>query len=321
MAKDLISVIVPVYNVEKYLKRCVESLINQTYNDLEIVIVDDGSTDGSSAICDSYAKKDSRIKVIHKQNGGLADACNTGLKVASGDYIGFVDSDDYVHKDMYKILMEGLKKHGADVAFCGFERIYEDEPCNDEIIDDYTCEILSTDIIYSMWHTFDINVKCNKIIKKEILDKIHYPIGKINEDEYVKPVLYENANKVLFIDKKFYYYQQRDTSITKRKFYPQKMDKLDAINESIKWFKEKNIEKYLNAEVKYYWDYFLDYYKQCMFYGKEDTSEKLKVYKKQFNEIYPLILKCPMLTPKNKVTATLIRISPKLVFNMVRRKR
>ena len=118
MSGELITVIVPVYNVKDYLQQCVESICGQTYQNLEILLVDDGSTDGSGKICDELAKKDTRIKVIHKPNGGLSDARNAGLDVATGDYIGYVDSDDYIEPDMFEILLTNIEEHQADISCC-----------------------------------------------------------------------------------------------------------------------------------------------------------------------------------------------------------
>ena len=117
---DKISIIVPIYNVKKYIQQCVESLINQTYKNLEIILIDDGSTDGCGELCDEFGKKDQRIHVIHKQNGGLSDARNKGIDVASGDYIGFVDSDDWISHNMYEKMLSSLKSVNADIAVCGW---------------------------------------------------------------------------------------------------------------------------------------------------------------------------------------------------------
>ena len=126
MSYAYITVIVPVYNVKDYLERCVESICGQTYPNLEILLVDDGSTDGSGKICDELAKKDTRIKVIHKPNGGLSDARNAGLDVATGDYIGYVDSDDYIEPDMFEILLTNIEEHQADISCCRYARVYYD---------------------------------------------------------------------------------------------------------------------------------------------------------------------------------------------------
>ena len=123
---ELISIIVPVYNVEKYLEKCVNSIVNQTYKNLEIILVDDGATDSSGKLCDKLAKIDNRIKVYHKENGGLSDARNYGVERATGDYIGFVDSDDYIDSEMYGKLYEAIKKENVDVAECNLKIIYPD---------------------------------------------------------------------------------------------------------------------------------------------------------------------------------------------------
>ena len=127
MSKPLITVIVPIYHVEKYLHRCVDSILNQTYENLEIILVDDGSGDACSSICDEYAGRDSRIVVIHKENGGLSDARNAGIEIAKGQYLAFVDSDDYIHKDMYKILMKEILESNAEVSICSYKYVYDNK--------------------------------------------------------------------------------------------------------------------------------------------------------------------------------------------------
>ena len=122
----MISVIVPIYNVEKYVNKCVGSIVNQTYTNLEIILVDDGSPDRCPEICDEWAKKDSRIKVIHKKNGGLSDARNAGMKIASGDYIAFVDSDDWIAPEMYERLLMAIKNDNSDIAACAVKMVWED---------------------------------------------------------------------------------------------------------------------------------------------------------------------------------------------------
>ena len=127
--EELISVIVPVYNVEKYLEKCIDSIINQTYQNLEIILVDDGSTDGSGKICDEYSRKDNRIKVIHKENGGLSDARNIGIKNANGGLIGFIDSDDYITENMFEVLQKDLRKYNADISSCDIQNVNEAGEC------------------------------------------------------------------------------------------------------------------------------------------------------------------------------------------------
>lgn len=130
--QDLISVIVPVYKVEKYLKRCVDSILAQTYPCLEVILVDDGSPDGCPAICDEYAREDRRVRVIHKENGGLSDARNAGIDAAKGKFLGFVDSDDYVHPRFYELLLQALKEEGADIAGCDVKKVCKTEKIREE---------------------------------------------------------------------------------------------------------------------------------------------------------------------------------------------
>lgn len=137
---ERISVIVPVYNVEKYLDKCVQSILNQTYENIELVLIDDGSTDGSSKICDKYGKIDSRVKVIHKENGGLSSARNRGIDEAVGKFITFIDSDDYIHHQMLEILYEGIIKNKSDISICEYRRFDENETIEEE---DYDKEVIS----------------------------------------------------------------------------------------------------------------------------------------------------------------------------------
>ena len=134
--EDLISIIIPVYKVEKYIYKCIDSVLNQTYKNLEIILVDDGSPDKCPEICEEYAKKDNRIKIIHKKNGGLSDARNAGLKVATGKYIGFVDSDDYIEKDMYQVLYNNIIKTNSDISIVNLKEVKENEIIENNVKDE-----------------------------------------------------------------------------------------------------------------------------------------------------------------------------------------
>ena len=162
----MISIIVPVYNVDKYIERCIQSIINQTYKNLEIILIDDGSTDKSGAICDKYSKIDNRINVIHKKNGGLSEARNVGLDIARGDYIGFVDSDDYIHPQMYELLYKNLIGTSADISIIKHIRKEEELGLGD----------INSKKVYSNLEAIENILKkdsgifiasCNKLYKKE----------------------------------------------------------------------------------------------------------------------------------------------------------
>ena len=183
--EELVSVIIPVYKVEKYLERCVESVQKQTFQNLEIILVDDGSPDLCGAMCDEMAKTDPRIKVIHKNNGGLSDARNVGIEMASGNYIVFVDSDDWLDLDMIALLYRVLKKYNADIAECSYRNI-----CTDRIEEETNCsaKVVEGDRILALeamldWRWFK-PVAWNKLYKRDVLGDIRYPKGKLHEDEY-----------------------------------------------------------------------------------------------------------------------------------------
>lgn len=212
---ELISIIVPIYNVEKYLDRCIESLVNQTYTNIEIILVDDGSPDKCPSICDCWVNKDNRIKVIHKKNGGLSDARNKGIDIANGKYIAFVDSDDFIDKDMYFLMIDTLEKTNSDIVTCG-RYIYNNKnvvktshTSNRERIFtpvEAIGELLSGGVIEeAAW---------DKVFKQELFDGIRFPFGEINEDISIMPFLFEKAKKVVCIGKPLYYYCINSNSIT-----------------------------------------------------------------------------------------------------------
>lgn len=207
--KELISIIVPVYNVEQYLDRCMESILQQTYHRLEIILVDDGSTDSSPAKCDAYAQRDSRIKVIHKPNGGLSDARNAGLELASGDYIGYVDSDDWIEPDMYARMIQACTGHDAQIAVCRYFSEYKDGhsttkesgrvvPLSREAL--LTIYISGSDeyVIYnSVW---------SKLFKRELVREMIFPKGRNSEDIMYTTRAFCRAKRAVYLDQCLYHY-------------------------------------------------------------------------------------------------------------------
>lgn len=226
---ELISIIVPVYNVEQYLEKCVNSIINQTYKNLEIILVDDGATDSSGKLCDELAKIDNRIKVYHKENGGLSDARNYGVERATGEYIGFVDSDDYIDAEMYEKLYEAIKKENVDVAECNLKIIY---PEREELFteqnyynvctkQEYLEEYLKIEKIFgSVW---------TKLISRKIAKELLFPKGKLYEDTYYAYDLINVANSFVLIDSPSYNYLMRENSITNSKFNPRIFDLIEIV--------------------------------------------------------------------------------------------
>lgn len=211
----LISVIVPVYKVELYIRKCIDSIINQTYQKLEIILVDDSSPDRCPEICDEYALIDNRIKVIHKQNGGLSDARNAGLDIAQGEYIGFVDSDDYIAADMYETLYELIVDAGADISICNYIYQYMDGSQKEypqSFIGE--CVINRREALIELLKDNDIqNYACNKLYKAHLFLGIRYPIGRYFEDIFISYLLIMKTENVASTAQAKYYYLQREDSI------------------------------------------------------------------------------------------------------------
>lgn len=224
----MISVIVPIYNVEPYLRRCVDSLLGQTYADFEVILVDDGSPDNCGAICDMYEARDDRVRVIHKPNGGLSDARNAGLEIARGEYIAFVDSDDWVTPDYLERMLEAMQQTGADICECGILRT-----CGEENI---PSEASGTSVVYDTEKamkelicdgTFHQYV-WNKLYRRKVIGDNLFPKGKTNEDEFWTYRVFGNASQVVKIPDVLYFYLQRPGSIMGENYSLKRLDALEA---------------------------------------------------------------------------------------------
>ena len=257
--KDLVSVIVPVYNSEKYLRACVDSIINQTYRNLDIVLVDDGSTDASGVICDEYAQRDSRIHIIHKENGGNGDARNAGLKEAKGQWIVMSDNDDILHKRQIEVLLAlAVDKH-ADIAV-GWYRPFEiDEHPQDEDIDN---DFLNSVEILSDKHLFDdefiqkrsmiLTVPWSKICRKELYNGIKYPQKSRHDDTWTTWKLYEKAERTAFIQIVLHYWRNDPNSFGRRTFDTSHFDGIDAYKEQIEYFHKAKRQRYVEITFAEY---------------------------------------------------------------------
>ena len=220
MKKPLISIIIPVYNVKNYLSKCIESVISQTYINIEIILVDDGSDDGSEKICEFYTKKDSRIKTIHKKNGGLSSARNKGLIHAKGLYVYFIDSDDWIESDTIYHLYNLLTQNESDIASGSLILSYEDNHKKNSIITSNLNTIDGKSAI-KLLCTYDSNINltiaCNKLYKRSLFDNLLFDENKINEDTFIIYKLYSKSNTISFSNYPNYYYVQRKTSIMNSK--------------------------------------------------------------------------------------------------------
>ena len=244
----MISVIIPVYNTAEQLPRCVNSVCNQTYQELEIIIIDDGSTDGSGELCDTLARHDSRIRIIHRDNQGLSAARNTGMRSAKGEYIAFVDSDDWISPVMLETLYSTLIRNNADIAECGFSAMFSNHT---QHFTGFSGKTIVADryeaiIGLTLWDSF-YSVVWNKLYKKECTRNVSFPVGRVHEDEFTTWKFIRNAERIVSVDASFYYYDRtRNDSIIAR-LTDNTLDKVDAFHELCRYAWTKNIPSLMLA--------------------------------------------------------------------------
>ena len=301
-----ISIIVPVYKVEKYLDRCVEAILEQTYTDFELILVDDGSPDNCPIICDSWANKDSRIKVIHKENGGAGQARNVGFCNASGAYIGFVDADDWLTKDMYEYLHTLIVKENADVAMCNFTRNskeLESDTLNEEIkildskgIQEFFYRINGEPSNYAIW---------NRLYKKEVLAGIQFLEGKITEDVMFIYEVAKKAKKMVVSNKKKYLYYENVLGVTKSKFSEKDFALIEIWDEIVK--REEGSEYAYWAQMNRKRATFTLYVK-ALLSGCEKNIDKniFREWKKELKENYSELRKTKFFDWKRKILLKVI---------------
>lgn len=247
----VISIIVPVYNVEAYLSRCVDSLLNQTFSDFELVLVDDGSPDCCGTMCDEYAKRDRRVHVIHKSNGGLSDARNYGIDWAmehsDSEWIGFVDSDDWVDARYLEMLFNAATEHGVDASVCHFA-VTKGEPLPGGEI---TTVVWSPETLSQQPRSLD-NVAWGKLYRKKYFQDIRYPVGRIHEDAFTTYKILYQLDRIAVIDQPLYAYFQNDAGIMRSKWTPRHIDGLDALEQQMVFFDQHGFTKALRAKFDRY---------------------------------------------------------------------
>lgn len=306
-----ISIIMPVYKVEKYLVSSIESILNQSLREFELILVDDGSPDKCGDICDEYANKDSRIQVIHQLNGGLSKARNIGLDKARGEYIGFVDSDDTIHPRMYEVLYKASTRTLSDISICEFEKVYTLPNKYKElsINKDYKCLTKDEALIKMYNGTFFWNLVMNKLYKRELFINYRFKEGIIFEDMQIMPQLIYESNKVVCIPDKLYYYYQRDGSILHTRYSIKQLDKIEVLKERMEFAKTNNLEKFLiNTQLAYaeciWWNY--EEAKKDM----EETTEIVNILRKSIKLYLGELLNNPLLSLKHKMVLILFIIYP-----------
>lgn len=315
---ELISVIVPIYNVEKYLEKCILSIINQKYKNLEILLIDDGSTDNSGSIADKYSKKDKRIKVFHKKNGGLSDARNYGIDRATGKYLAFIDSDDYIDKNMYYELYNNLVKTKSDISICKRCIVYEDGTIDGVSLENDVILTFSRDdamVELNFLTYFDCSA-CDKLYKKEMFDEIRFPIGKISEDAYTIYKVIFNAKKVVLTNNTLYCYFQRSNSISRNKRYSDAL--ICASKEKVDFYLQNIPNLVYSAYIDLFYNYVILY---DNIFLKNITVEKdfLKSLRTDAKPYFKYVLKCNRISLKKKFKG-LIYIYCLPLYNLIIKK-
>ena len=320
--RPIISIIVPIYNVESYLERCIESILNQSFKEFELILVNDGSTDSCKDICNEYKKRDSRIVVVNKKNEGVSSARNLGLDLAKGEYIGFIDPDDFINKDMYKILFDTIQANNSDMVICDYYKVNEDDinkfrnlKCNCENI-----KIKNLNNLESIDNLFLTGEKFifawNKLYKRDLFSDLRYEQGRRYEDEYLAHRILYKCKKVSVIEVKMYYYVQRKGSIVNSPFTVRKFDKVYAIKDRVDFLREKNLtyleDKAEKTFIDYFvWNYFVAYQRL------ENIESELKILKKMFNRVFFKSLDNKFISLKEKLTLVLLYLSPKLYNKLI----
>lgn len=280
---DLISVIVPVYKVEEYLEQCLQSIVNQTYTNLEIILVDDGSPDSCPSMCDEWATHDSRITVIHKENGGLSDARNFGTVLSVGHYISYIDSDDLIHQDMYIYLLKLAHQYNAEIIDCAFQQ-FDSLPFDS--FDEVNDEVIHMDSIEAEKALLDDRfLKCtawNKLVKSDIAKQTPFDFGVINEDVLWSYRIIKKAKRIIHTNRKLYAYYQRADSIMHVSYSKKRFDGLNALQQKAKEIQTDFPDLYPRAERSYLGACMYHYQLLCRLEKKEEYELFKRIIHKRF---------------------------------------
>ncbi|WEV67736.1 glycosyltransferase [Bifidobacterium sp. ESL0769] len=321
--KPLISVIIPVYNVKSYLASCIQSVREQTYRHLEIIIVDDGSTDGSGELCDLLALQDSRIKVVHKTNGGLASARNAGLDIAHGEYFGFVDSDDTITSQMYEFLLKAAEKDDCPLSVCQFRYVFPDGKTMVKTKDAQSCVFDFNQAIIEMniYRYFDMSA-CTKLFRADLFSDLRFPVGKLSEDFFVMPQVLDKARRISFIAEACYNYYQRSGSISRGK--TANYDFEEAARKQLEFLEAKHPDMAMVGHVAYA-SSVLTEYDQCITNHLKCEKERVRHFKRVVRSNMRFVMQSSYASPSKKLQIVIFVFSLPLyrlafkVFKRIRR--
>lgn len=318
MNKTCISIIVPVYNIEEYLPRCIESILNQTYTNLQLILVDDGSKDSSGRICDEYAKKDSRIIVVHKENGGSSSARNVGIEMATGEYLGFVDSDDYIEPVMYETMVKTIKETGCSIVQVGRDEIDDkgNKLANICELPDKVTEYQAEEFLKELLlHVGDCSF-CTKLLKRDLFSDDKFPEGRLNEDFYLLVRILQRGEKIVSLPYCGYHVFYRIGSNTRKKdrnefsrVYGDCVDNADMVLNLV----EKNYPQLLDVAMRFGLFQRLEYLLHIPIVQMTKAN-------RQYREVCVFVRKhlgdaivSKYLTNKNKVYLIFFAIAPKTI--------
>ncbi|MBS4197579.1 glycosyltransferase family 2 protein [Lederbergia citri] len=316
--KPLISIIVPVYNVQSYLTRCIDSILDQTFTNFELILVNDGSLDNSGEVCDEFAKKDSRIVVIHKENGGVSSARNVGIDVANGQYIGFIDSDDYIHPKMYEILYQYAIRHSSDIVMCDYLKVSEGENpimrCDKALkLLHYTnIEALNQLYITEPRNSLGWIVVWNKLFKRKLFHELRFTEGRIYEDELIAHKVFYSCLKITYVADQLYYYYQRSDSYIGSSFSTKKFDRVYALKERVDFFRSIGQQHLFNLALKHFMEVFFWYYTKAKL-DLNNVNKELKGMKRALDKSLIFLLKNPLIGLKQKIFLVLFVLNPKVL--------
>lgn len=324
MSNPLISVIVPVYKVEPYLHRCVDSILEQTFSDFELILVDDGSPDNCGAICDEYAAKDSRVHVIHQQNGGLSAARNAGIDWAfsrsDSTWLSFIDSDDSVLPDYLSRMYTSAAEQDADLCICDFQTVLPDgEIAQDEVgipsrVDSGTA-LLKENIIYSNWRFV---IACSKLYRKQLFAKLRFPVGYIHEDEAIIHRVLGGAAKVICISDRLYCYYLREESITGTGRTVKSTDYLSALSDRIRYARKAGLTALVGSSVWVYLRFLLETALPLLM-DAEHNSRYIKRASSATRAVLSQLLRSKSRTSREKIRVILFSYCPRFYLSIAKR--